>query len=110
MDGGAGSVEGSEGRFARDCGDAHYAGGAVGLEADADGKDHFGFSEWEDAGVRGDGIELRGRGGVRGGAPAGFGERQDWRAVSAGCGEPDAEGSAGYAGEDHGFACTGHED
>src|SRR5208283_329645 len=109
MDGRAGSVERGEGRNAGDCGDADHAGGALGLEAHADGKDYSGFFEWQNAGLRGDGIELRGRGGVRGGAPAGFGEGQSWRAVSAGRGESDAEGSAGYAGEDHGFAGAGDQ-
>src|SRR5271157_1566743 len=109
MDGRAGSVEGGEGRITGDCGYAHHASGALGLEAHAHGKDHSGFSEWEDAGLRGNGIELRGRGGVRGGAFAGFGERQDWRALFAGGGEPDVERSAGYAGEDHGFARAADE-
>src|SRR5271165_2419515 len=110
MDGRAGSVEGGEGRIAGDCGYAHHAGGAMGLETHADGKNYSGFSEWKDAGLRGNGIEFRGRGGVRCGAPAGFGERQDRGTIFAGGGEPDVEGSAGHAGEVHGIACAGYED
>src|SRR6202040_4430311 len=76
MDGGAGGVAGSERGVAGDRGNANDAGGAVGLEADADGKNYSGFSEREDAGIRGDGIEFCGRGRVRGGASAGGGARQ----------------------------------
>src|SRR5258708_38838921 len=101
MDGGARGVAGGERRLAGDCGDADYAGGALGLEADADGKDYSGFSEWEDAWIRGDGTEFCGSGRVRGGPPAGGGAWQGWRAIFAGSGEPDPEKVAGFVCEDN---------
>src|SRR5579864_8238487 len=104
MDGGARGVAGGERGFAGDSGDADYAGGPVGLETDADGKNNSGFSEWENAGIRGDGIEFCWCGRVCGGASAGGGEGQGRRAVSAGSGEPDAEGVARFARADNGFA------
>jgi len=82
-----------ERRHAGDCGDADYAGGTLGLEADADGKDYSGFSEWEDARIRGDrtGILWEWKKCAAGHLLAG-GARQGWRAIFAGSGEPDAEG------------------
>src|SRR6266849_10967468 len=110
MDGGAGSDAGGERGTAGNCGNADYAGRAVGLEADAYRENYSGFSEWENAGIRGDSIEFCGRGRVRGRASVGGGEGQGWREVSAGSGEPDAEGVAGFAGADNGVAGPGNED
>ncbi len=71
VDGGARSLARRERWFSCGCRDAHNAGRSVGLEADAYGKNHCGFSEWQNARLRGNRFEFCGCGRLRGRSFAG---------------------------------------
>src|SRR6202022_4283857 len=97
MDGGTGSIKRGEGRVARDYRHAHNSGGPLGLEADAHGKNYPGFSQRENAWLRGNRAEFCRSGRLCRRAPAGGGKRKKRREIFTGGGKSDIERAAGRA-------------